>query len=155
MLAEVQAIAYAVGKTGCYYLSTLGVSESAGGAVKDPLETFIWAKKQGILKDDAYMLDPAKLVSALVGGKWVVLKAGNGNDSSGSQYALPLDYRCRKDEFEVLRFQRNSGPGETVDDAAHFVQGDGNGNVLFDPWGDSKTVREGWLVSRRIFRKIA
>jgi hypothetical protein len=58
-------------------------------------------------------------------------------------------YVCRENEFEVCRwFNPNT-------DFGHFVAGDGKGNVIYDPIeGGSRTVREGYLESKRIFQVI-
>ena len=55
------------------------------------------------------------------------------------------EYECKDDEVEILRFE--------LGNQSHFVVGDGNGRVTYDPMGVSKTVAEGRLVSKRIFRK--
>lgn len=54
------------------------------------------------------------------------------------------DRICKDGEVEVLFF--------TAGTLQHFVVGDGKGNVKWDPYGDSKTVREGSLKSKRIFK---
>lgn len=59
----------------------------------------------------------------------------------------PPSYQCDDNEFEILKFVKGA--------TAHFVAGDGNGNVAYDPWGDSNTVRNGYLQSKRIFRRLA
>jgi hypothetical protein len=49
---------------------------------------------------------------------------------------------------EILHFERVVGNGKII---PHFVAGDGLCHVAYDPWGVSKTVREGELRSRRVF----
>jgi hypothetical protein len=49
---------------------------------------------------------------------------------------------------EILHFERVVGRGKII---PHFVAGDGLCHVAYDPWGVSKTVREGELRSRRVF----
>ena len=58
----------------------------------------------------------------------------------------PVDYACLPREIEILRYQ--------VDAWIHFVVGDGQGHVAYDPWGDSRAVREGVLQDKRIFRRL-
>lgn len=47
-------------------------------------------------------------------------------------------------EVEILFFKRNGAIG-------HFVVGDGQGHVAYDPVGYSRSVAEGKLISKRIF----
>lgn len=54
------------------------------------------------------------------------------------------DYPCKANEIEILYFKGPAG--------GHFVCGDGRGHVTYDPWGVSRAVTEGELVSKRIFR---
>jgi len=56
----------------------------------------------------------------------------------------PPDYMCQKDEIEILRFQ--------YIDWKHFVTGDGQSHVAYDPYGTSKAVRLGELKDKRIFK---
>ena len=56
------------------------------------------------------------------------------------------DYICDSDKFEILKFVGKNG--------SHFVCGDGKGNVAYDPYGDSNSVRFGELHSKRVFRRI-
>lgn len=61
------------------------------------------------------------------------------------------DYRCRPDELEILRWTRPRPDGEWV----HFVAGNGRGVVTYDPWhGGARTVRDGVLADKRIFRVL-
>lgn len=58
-------------------------------------------------------------------------------------------YMCKEGEFEVCRWTN------PATDFGHFVGGDGGGNVIYDPIeGGSRTVREGYLESKRIFKII-
>jgi len=56
------------------------------------------------------------------------------------------NYVPAEDELEILLFQRPDG-------FKHFVVGDGKGGVEWDPYENSRTVREGEVVSKRIFRR--
>ena len=51
---------------------------------------------------------------------------------------------CGEDEFEILKFVHGNH--------THFVVGTGCGQVAYDPWGVSDTVKYGHLDSKRIFR---
>jgi hypothetical protein len=70
---------------------------------------------------------------------------------AGIQYTIRhdvFDYRPKPDEIMIMRY-------EAVDTGitySHFVLCDENGNIEYDPYGDSKTVRYGQPVSSRIFK---
>jgi len=52
---------------------------------------------------------------------------------------------CKDGEFEILCF----GLGDML----HFTAGDGKGHITYDPMGESKTARDGLLMSKRIFMR--
>jgi len=56
----------------------------------------------------------------------------------------PPFYSCQKDEIEILKFQYINWQ--------HFVVGDGQSHVAYDPYGTSKAVRLGELKDKRIFK---
>lgn len=58
------------------------------------------------------------------------------------------EYKLKDDEFEVQHWY-NPNTGIT-----HFVVGEGGMTPTWDPYPNSKTVREGFIVSRRVFRKV-
>jgi hypothetical protein len=69
------------------------------------------------------------------------------------------DYELRENEFEILEWVL-SIPHENID-WTHFTTGDGKGNCEYDPWGaagpgyhKSRTVTEGVLASKRVFRVL-
>lgn len=148
MTEAIQAIARAVGETGCYYLATIiGCSFHGGPKDVDVLALFPKALEAGVCDSTCFMKDPAKLAEMLTDRKWQVLKAGTGHE-------LGVSYCIKPGEFEIIRYQRTPDKGETLDDCAHFVYGDGSGKCYIDPYGHSRCVAEGWVVSRRIFRPI-
>lgn len=63
----------------------------------------------------------------------------------------PTTYACAEDEIEFGCWHK---PGNTYN---HFTHNNGRGIVLYDPWSaqGSDSVREGFLVSRRVARLIA
>jgi len=58
----------------------------------------------------------------------------------------PPDYKCQRNEFEILEWR--------YDGIRHFVAGNGQGVVTYDPMGCSRTVRYGKLHSKRIFKLL-
>jgi len=57
------------------------------------------------------------------------------------------DRMCKEGEFEILDWF-NPQRGKR-----HFTAGNGRGYVTYDPMGESLTVKEGFLRSKRIFRR--
>ena len=133
-----QRIAEAIGKDGCYFLSLLYLAERQMGSRIDPLEAYELAVAKGFLKADCFVMNPSAILELYIPGTWTVF------------HEKP-DYRPGSGELEILRFER----GEGAEAAAHFVVGDGQGRVAFDPYGESRTVREGRLASKRIARRTA
>jgi len=150
MIEHPQRAALAIGKTGCYFLSILRLAEETtlGHARSDPLVEYESALQAGLISEDCTVLDAGKLLSHVSGVQWTCFKVGPG-------HSLPVEYQCKVGELEVLRYER---PIEKTDmsstDRAHFVVGDGLGNLVWDPWGTSHTVTVGSVVSKRIFRRV-
>jgi hypothetical protein len=159
MTQDIQKRASAIGKAGCYYLSVLSLAEELGAGKLDPLDLFDAFASRGWLGPDAFMNDPAAIIGMLTKGPWRVRKAGEGKDTAGRPYDLPMAYQLQPGEYEVLRFERPLAPNEKASaDTAHFVRGRGTGpmdrsRVLWDPWTDSRAVNAGKLMSRRIFTR--
>lgn len=138
MLDNIQNRATALGKYGCYFFSILKISTYCGSGHPDAFAMFERAIENKWCDEDAFMLEPAKLMNTLTGAKWEVIKAG-------PKHPLALDYHLLPGELAILRFQWHE---------AHFVVGDMNNNVTYDPWENSLTVKNGFLESKRIFRRI-
>lgn len=58
-------------------------------------------------------------------------------------------YELQPEEFEIQHWYN---PNTNI---THFVAGDGGMKPVWDPYPNSRTVREGFMVSRRVFRKVA
>lgn len=137
-----QRAAAALGKGGCYVFCILKWAERLTGRVLDPLLEFVDAITRGRVDSAAFVWQAGALLADFTGGAWAVLKAGDGVDSMGRAYDLPLSYECKPGELEIDRYEAEDLPG-------HFVLTD------WDPYGDSQAVREGLLVSKRIFRRVS
>ena len=133
----IQNICEALGKSGCYFLSILHLAEKITGGDIDPINAYVECIAAGFMDAECYITYPGRILERYTGTMYEVSKA--------SADAKPLP-----GEFEILRFERKE-PGTTL---AHFVVGDGAGRVEWDPYQNSKTVREGSLVSKRIFGKV-
>jgi hypothetical protein len=132
-----QKIAEIMGKDGCYIFSLVYLAEKVTRKNVDALDVYRQALELGYIEADCYVKEPVKLMEMMTGTKWAMAKGLN-------------TYITKKDEYEILRFEYTEGRS-TI---GHFVCGDGTGKVEYDPYGDSKTVRTGRLVSKRIFWKV-
>lgn len=128
-----QEICRTLGESGCYFLSLLHLAKTDYAA----LTLFRLAVKRGIISEDCFVKDPAALMTLATGGKWEVRHEA-------------VDYRTVQNEMEILIYERKV-TGATY---AHFVVGDGAGHVAYDPLGNSRTVAEGQLVSKRIVKRL-
>lgn len=127
-----------LGEGGCYFLCLVRLAEDLrGGARIDAAAAYLDAVRNKTLQEDCVVLDAAAVMRQLYDARWYYHKEG-------------LSYRCQPGEFEVLRFERPT-PGKIY---SHFVLGDGAGGVAYDPLGESRTVAEGYPVSKRILRLV-
>ncbi len=138
-----QQIFIDLGAGGCYYLCQVDLAEELSGERIDAVPVFIQAAAKGWIalsgEQAGYIFEPAALIGLLYPGNWQVRKEG------------PL-YVCQPGEFEIQRWERPT-PKAIY---SHFVRGFGDGTkrVKYDPLGNSRTVAEGQLVSKRILKLI-
>lgn len=125
-----QSVMKTLGEYGCYFLSLVRLSEKIRGKRIDAVAAFVIALERKWADKDATMLDPAAILSAMSGKRFTVRKEDAG-------------YKAAPNEYEVLLFTNGS--------YSHFVLGDGNGNVEYDPLGKSRSVAEGKITGKRIF----
>lgn len=142
MVPSVQKVCKALGEEGCYLLAIAELIERVGGVPVDPSVLYQRCFHRGFIELDCLVKNPAEIVKIYLGGEWEVSKVGVG-------------YTPGEKEWEILRFERKEEKLGKTEIFSHFVLGDGRGRVLFDPLGDSLTVRNGTLVSKRIFRRIS
>ncbi len=128
-----QEICRALGESGCYFLCLLHLVKSDYGA----LTLYQLALDKKYIDADFYVQDPAALLQLAAGGKWDVRHESSNYMPAGS-------------EQEILRYERKA----TTTTYAHFVIGDGIGRVAYDPLGESRTVAEGKLISKRIVKRV-
>lgn len=119
-----------IGAEGCYFLSIIKAAEEIIGRYVDAYQVYIRALDMGHMKEDCYLVRPEAILSMITGGLWTVTKEA-------------ADYKSRPGEIVVERYERKTPSG----DLAHFVL------PHYDPYGDSRTRREGQLVSTRVFRR--
>lgn len=137
-----QTICRRLGETGCYLLS---IHEAARRldpvSTPDPIATYEHARAMGWIREDCFVLRPDLVIGWLTGQRWIVEHR-------------PVEYRADVDEIEILRLERRG----TLRTDAHFVLGDGAGNLMWDPEGMRQLdyVGRGWeVVSKRIFRRVS
>lgn len=154
MIAVIQSQALAMGRWGCYEFSIMKAAEvETAHEMVDALSIHARAFVLGFIQADCTVRDAGAYMASLCGGHWVCLKAGDGRDSAGNRYDLPLDYQLKGGEHDIHRYELEleEGPGKKVSDGHFFYAGPG---PLFDSCGQSNTRTDGHLVSRRILRKI-
>lgn len=133
-----QKVMETLGKTGCYFLSIIHLAENITKERIDAIEQFLIALSEGNVRQDCFVTRPDAVLTTATGARWGMKKE--------AAYYLPGGL-----EHEILRFERQA-VGELI---SHFVVGNGVGGVAWDPYGDSRTVREGKLVSKRVFYREA
>ena len=119
-----------LGEEGCYFDCLVHLGEGQVHERIDSIPVFLDALEKNYIKMNCLVLDAAAIMESITGVKWI------------KRNERP-DYEPKPGELEILRFERKSGAGTVV----HFVTKD------YDPYGDSRTVREGALVSKRIFSR--
>jgi hypothetical protein len=133
-----QVIAEQIGKYGCYFLSVIRAAEKIVGRRIDAIAVYEDIVKRGWMGPDCYMHRPNEILAYLVGGTWHV------------QHQSRL-YKPKEGEIVILRYERKDPAGAW----AHFVLAAPDGQTVeYDPYGDSKTVRDGELISKRVFTRI-
>lgn len=121
---------------GCYFCSILAMDEEASGTTytaQDVLKLWSQNCQEGDIDYEATILNPNGFLRDLRGGMTFLGR-------------YPPGYRPSSDERQILLYH-NAKTGMN-----HFVLGDGNGNCKWDPYPNSRTVREGSVVSQRIYR---
>jgi hypothetical protein len=120
---------------GCYYMSLLwhGVMEAGFPLDVEMIDEELYNlfQKRRWMTETCFVMDPVEILRYVGVQVRKVKKTGDG-------------YLCKDGEIEVMQFK--------VGDAmSHFVAGDTYGNVTYDPWGRSASVRDGVCISKRVF----
>lgn len=134
-----QVIMEQIGKYGCYFLSLIRAAEKLISRSIDAVAVYEDVTKRGWMGPDCFMHRPAEVLAYLVGGSW------------NAQHQSRL-YKPKPGEITILRYERKDPSASWT----HFVlAGEDGQTVEYDPYGDSRTVREGELVSKRIFTRLS
>jgi hypothetical protein len=135
MIKARQVIHKVIGESGCYLLCLEDIGREVG-VHGNIIEAFLSLNPSGIIRDDCYLNAPEKVLEWITGSPWSVRKEG-------------AEYEKKEDEFEVQRWAWKESQINREVLHSHFIR------MGFDPYGESLTVRNGTLISKRIFRRIA
>lgn len=125
-----QRIAEIIGKDGCYYFCLLRLAKHVTGITFNPIEEYKELTAKGYMGKDCFISYPEQAMKHLTKREWEVRKEDK-------------NYIAKDKEFEILRFVYEYG---------HFVMGDGKGNAVYDPLGNSNSVSFGRIESKRIYK---
>lgn len=131
-----------LGESGCYLISVHELARRLDPVnTPDIVTTYEYSVARGWVREDCFVIRPDLVIEWLTGLPWVVEHQS-------------LSYTTGAQEYEILRLEKKT----TLRTDAHFVLGDGAGNLYWDPEGLTQTdyIRGGWtFVSKRIFRRRA
>ena len=136
ILQTAQGLLFEIQKWGCYFLSIAYFCEKDNGepfTVDDLNKAFKDLLKVKAVDIECTVLNPDAIIARL---------NGKGKKFKGKADAK---YICAGNEFEIQEWYN------IATNYTHFVAGDGKGDVLWDSYGHSRTVREGKLTGKRIF----
>lgn len=123
-----QKIAKAIGDSGCYFLCLLKACNKEDNAI-GYYKKYVAA---GLMEEDCFIKKPVAILSDLTGQSYQVLKS------------------IAPDEAASILVARFHNPKTGL---YHFVLVDSNGSVIWDPYGTSNTVANGYIESYRLFYK--
>ena len=131
----------AINQKGCYYMCLINLANLLSNCRVDVelINETLWyeAIREGWMTTSCFINNPSGIVNHLCEGSGIKVTYTGVHEKA--------TYKCKPGEYEIIRYKR-------IGDYGHFVRGDGNGNVAYDPMGESRTVKEGDPVSKRIFR---
>ena len=126
-----------IGAEGCYFLSLIRAAELQILCRIDAVNAYEIAVSNLWMGKDCYLFKPARILEHLTGLTWTVRKE-------------PKDYKIKKGDVVILRYERKT----TSRTYTHFVLAGEHGEVVYDPYGESRTVGEGQLMDMRVFTQI-
>lgn len=142
----VQKLLLAIGETGCLFLSIVRAAENITFKALNELVVFVECARRVSLNEkgekkqwveaDCFVNFPAYIFEYLVGGKWIYSWES-------------VDYKPIEGDVVILRYEWKNTKGISN----HFVLGDKDKKVTYDPMGASNTVLNGKLASLRILRR--
>lgn len=136
-----QIVCKNIGISGCYFLCICKVAELIIDKVVNVPEIYTKATKtnvygQPIMDDDCYMNNPEALLEIVTNKKITLWKE------------FDLSYIPKENEYIIGCYEWD----DTMETYYHFVLLNTDKMVEYDPYGFSKTVKNGKLVSLRVIR---
>lgn len=130
-----------INEYGCYLLSILwfGVMHTKLQLSAEMISGQIYPRfvKRGFMTDTCFIERPVAIFDFLNMGVEMIYVDGS--------HRVPADRKTMPDEIEILRYKV---PGSI----SHFIAGNGLSQPAYDPYGLSRSVREGRLMDKRVFR---
>lgn len=117
-----------LGEGGCYFLSIICLGESLVVKEVDDIRMYDLALSKKWIEKDCYVWFPDKILSHITGKKFKVRHE-------------KADYVPKAGEYVIERWEWK----QTMKTLSHFKLPN------YDPFGESETVKNGDLVSKRIF----
>ena len=129
-----------LGDSGCYFFCINKIAEMAGTKLTNLTDTYYKLLDEKIITEDAFVNNAKLFIEALTGDEWIVSKTSY----ISSIMMADILSKNLKDAFIVARYVNGS--------YGHFVIiNPENNEVIFDPLGESNTVKNGTIKSYRIF----
>lgn len=119
-----------IGSYGCYFLTLLKVGKAPTYLIHEYYKAFL---ADGYIDEDCTVLRPDMILKTLTGHKYRVVKTTDAYQFDSSADIIIGYFYNPKTKYH------------------HFVQLDSNKNVIWDSLGNSKTVRDGYVESYRLF----
>ena len=123
-----------LGKWGCYFLCIVRLAELITGKSIDAVREYSHCTQARWMRWDCYITKPEEIMYYLTGVKWTVRHE-------------PASYFPTNGELVIQRWGWR--PPMANEEKGHFVLAD------YDPYGDSETVKNGSLVSYRVFKSVS
>jgi len=155
-IIPVQKIAKVLGDTGCYFSSIVYLAENILKVKVDIIRYFFVFNKTKTsngkqwIEDDCYMNRPDLVLLNIL--QQEIIKNGLNKvvNSVNVQNVKDIKYTPKNNEYLIGCYEWKA-TGHTY---SHFVVLDSKKNVIYDPLGESNTVKNGKLVSLRVFELV-
>lgn len=125
-----------LGEGGCFFQCIVRVCEERLNVYIDSVIAFYNALRRGLIQEDGTVLAPERIAQMLTGDDWFFRKEG-------------VAYQPEESERSIERWERPT-PMRIY---SHFVYRPAEG-LLYDPLGESETLKYGRLISKRILRLL-
>lgn len=135
---EVLEISKVIEKYGCYFLSLLSALLGREPKFDEIIDKYIVFNKLGYMDSECTILYPCEIIHHYYGSRWSISKPNN---------EWPKEYDSTADIAIAKWHNPNTG-------LSHFVLMKNENEVKWDSLGDSKTVKEGYIESWRLFKLV-